>query len=78
MSKLQYFPEELQGMEESVVETYGMPQGELHVVRLFNTYGGLVPPMDAYAVLVGFDGEVIDSIRTNEPQELTDFQKLYK
>jgi hypothetical protein len=78
MSKLQYFPEELKGLEESKVETYIRKVGEIHVVRLFNMDGGPVPPMDAYAVVVGHDGEVIDSMRTTDPEELTAFAKLYK
>ena len=78
MSKLQFFPEELQGISEDLVESYGRTDGTLYVVRLFNTDGAPVPPMDAYLVMVGHDGEIIDSTRTNDPEEITAWSNLYR
>lgn len=78
MSKLNYFPESIQGLDEKLVESYGARDGLIYVVRLFNKDGGLVPPMDAYAVVVGHDGEVIDELRTSDPQELTLWARSYQ
>lgn len=78
MSKLKFFPEEWQTIEEKDVESYGWKDGWIYVIRHFNKDGGMVPPMEAYAVVVDHEGEYVDHLHTNDPQELTGFARLYQ
>ncbi|QFG12168.1 Hypothetical Protein OBI_RACECAR_40 [Arthrobacter phage Racecar] len=78
MNKLSYFPEEWQTVEEKDVEAYGARDGWIYCIRHHNKDGGMVPPMEAYAVVVGHDGDVIDWCHTNDPQELTLWARSYQ